>query len=153
APTPPYCAVTTVPKVTEATGEAAGTATFDNLPLGLYYVKETAAPTGVAPSVALYVTVPYAKATGNTVDWLYTVHAYPKNELKGDGSKTVSDPSAHGLGSTVPWAITTKPLGSFDNGDKLTTFKIIDNLDPRLTYSATPATTLTYTEPGGTATT
>src|SRR5690606_18745303 len=34
----------------------------------------------------------------------------------------------------------------------LTSFKIIDHLDSRLTYAATPATTLTYTEPGGTAT-
>lgn len=152
APADPYCLTSNVvTKVTGAAGETAGTATFANLPLGMYYVNETAAPAGVTPSVSFYASVPYPNASGATVDWLYTVHTYPKNDLTGDGGKTVADPASHGLGSTIPWTIKSKPLGSFNGGVQLQTFKLIDHLDPKLTYSATPATTFTYTTPGGTA--
>jgi len=150
ASTPPsgdYCLVesTTLDETTGSTG----TATFSGLPLRLYYVEETAAPAGVTPSIEHYVTIPYASESGSATDWLYTVHTYPKNTLEGDGDKTVADPSGYGLGSTVPWTIKSKPIGTFDNGQTITEFALIDHLDPKLTYTDTPAPTLTYTEPGG----
>ncbi|WP_186324479.1 SpaH/EbpB family LPXTG-anchored major pilin [Microbacterium paludicola] len=146
-PASPYC-LATADSVTQVT-DATGTASFSGLPLGLYHVDETAAPAGVVPSVEFYVTLPYASEQGKSTDWLYTVHTYPKNTLEGDGDKTVADPSAHGLGSTVPWTIQSKPIGSFNDGQRLTSFSLYDILDAKLTYTATPAATLTYTEPGG----
>lgn len=142
----PYCLATaqTVSGDTDATGAL----TFPGLPLGLYYVDETAAPAGTTPSVEFLVTLPYANQSASTVDWLYTVYVYPKNNVDGDGSKTVGDATGHGLDSTVPWTLTSKPLGSFDDGAPLTSFSLIDNLDSRLTYAATPASTFTYTTPG-----
>ncbi|SJN40761.1 Fimbrial subunit type 2 precursor [Microbacterium esteraromaticum] len=148
-PAAPYCLVTA--GATTQITNGSGTATFAGLPLGLYHVNETNAPTGVTPSVEFYVSIPYASTNNGVTDWLYTVHTYPKNTLTGDGDKTVGDPTAPGLGSTVPWTLTTKPIGSFNDGQKLTSFKIIDRLDAKLTYSATPAPVLTYTEPGGSA--
>lgn len=148
-PVAPYCLVTA--SATSQTTGTTGTVTFSGLPLGLYHVDETAGPAGVSPSVEFYVTLPYANTSGSTVDWLYTVHTYPKNTLEGDGDKTVGAPTGQGLGSTVPWTLTSKPLGSFDNGQRLTSFRIIDRLDARLTYSSTPAPVLTYTTPTGTA--
>lgn len=149
SPVAPYClaGTATVTQVTDGTG----TATFADLPLGLFHVDETAAPDGVTPSVEHYVTIPYASENANTTDWLYTVHTYPKNTLDGEGDKTVGDPSGHGLGSTIPWTIQSKPIGSFDDGQAITEFAIVDYLDDKLTYTDTPAPTLTYTEPGGTA--
>lgn len=151
--TPPsgdYCLVEA--SMLDETTDATGTATFSNLPLRLYYVEETGAPDGVDPSVAHYVTIPYASENGNTTDWLYTVHTYPKNTLDGSGDKTVGEPSGHGLGSTVPWTLKSMPIGSFDDGQSITAFSLIDNLDAKLTYTSTPAPTLTYTTPTTAAT-
>src|SRR5690606_18783909 len=109
-PTGDYCLTSSV---VSGTTNADGVATFAELPLRLYYVEETAAPAGVDPSIAHYVTIPFASTNATATDWLYTVHTYPKNDLTGEGDKTVADPSAHGLGSTIPWTITSKPIGSF----------------------------------------
>ena len=142
----PYCLVTadTMTADTDASGEI----TFANLPLGLYFVDETAAPAGTTPSVEFLVTIPYANQSASTVDWLYDVHVYPKNDLEGNGSKTIGDATGLGLGATVPWTVTSKPIGSFNDGAPLTSFSMIDVLDSRLTYSASPAPTFTYTTPG-----
>jgi hypothetical protein len=72
---------------------------------------------------------------------------YPKNDLEGAGSKTVADPGAHGLGSIVPWTITTRPLGSFGAGAPLTSYQIIDALVAQLRYEAT--TSLQVKSPAG----
>lgn len=148
-PATPYCLV---PNTAQSeTTNADGAATFDELDLRLYYVEETDAPAGVDPSVEHYVSVPYPSVSGENTTWLYEVNTYPKNDLDGKGDKTVADPATNGLGSTIPWTIKSKPIGSFNNGEKLTTFSFVDTLDPKLTYTATPAPTVTYTTPGGTA--
>lgn len=127
-----------------------GLAQFNGLPLGLYLVKETAAPANVTKAADFLVTIPYPSATGDATSWLYDVHVYPKNGLTGTGSKTVADPTAHGLGSTVPWTVTTRPIGSFNGGAPLTSYKIVDQLVPQLEYTGT--TSLSYLTPGGTLT-
>ena len=142
---------TTQDKTTDGTGLAS----FSDLPIGLYLVKETAAPTGVTtPAQDFLVSIPYPSKSGTgdtaTSTWLWDVHVYPKNTLDSTGSKTVADPNAHGLGSLVPWTITTRPVGSFDNGAPLTTYKIIDALNANLQYDST--TSLQYKVPGGTLT-
>ena len=127
-----------------------GLAFFNNLPLGLYLVTETAAPVGVTKAAPFLVTIPYPSVTGSDTSWLYDVHVYPKNGLEGDGSKTVADPTTPGLGSTVPWTVTTRPIGSFNDGAPLTSYKIVDQLVAQLEYTGT--TSLSYLTPGGTLT-
>lgn len=151
-PALPYC----LTGVTHSgTTDASGTLPLTGLDLGLYWVTEAPAP-GVTPesSVPFYVSIPYpsASTTGGetpvtTTTWLYDVHVYPKNTLEGDGSKVVGDPATNGLGSSVPWTVQTRPLGSFNDGAPLVSYGIIDNLDSRLTY--VPTATLQYKTPTG----
>ena len=146
APASPFCLTDDVQTGVTADG---GVYEFEGLDLGLYFVNETAAPEGVTPAVKFYVTIPFptGDAVDSPTDWLYDVHVYPKNDLEGAGSKTVADPGAHGLGSIVPWTITTRPLGSFGAGAPLTSYQIIDALVAQLRYEAT--TSLQVKSPAG----
>lgn len=55
-----------------------GVATFDNLALGLYLVKETKHPDKVTlESDPFFVSIPMTQPDGS--DWIYDVHVYPKN--------------------------------------------------------------------------
>lgn len=120
-----------------------GVANFTSLPIGLYLVEETNTPADVTPAAPFLVSVPYPSTSGTgdaqTTNWLWTVHVYPKNSLEGSGEKTVADPATNGLGSTVPWQIKTRPIGSFNDGQPLTAYTVKDSLDVRLTYVANSA--------------
>ena len=115
-------------------------------------MNETNSPTDVTPAAPFLVSIPYPSTSGTgdaqTTNWLWTVHVYPKNTLKGTGEKTVADPTTNGLGSTVPWQIATRPIGSFNNGQPLTAYKVKDTLDSRLTYVANSAKVYVVTPAG-----
>lgn len=64
--------------ITTATTGDIGTATIGDLPLGIYLVQETAAPSQITGQVADFlVSIPMTNADGT--GWLYDVHVYPKN--------------------------------------------------------------------------
>lgn len=64
-----------------ATTDSNGIARFENLKLGIYYVKETSAPPQVLEHCAPFtVSVPTTSDSGDK--WLYDVYAYPKNETQ-----------------------------------------------------------------------
>lgn len=68
-------AIATYTKTTDSNGEA----TFTDLPLGIYLVQETHAPSQTVKKVADFVvSIPMTDSTGTA--WNYNVHAYPKNE-------------------------------------------------------------------------
>ena len=54
-----------------------GTVSFTNLPLGLYFVKQTNTVSGYAPCTSFLVTVPYYNADG----YVYDVNASPKTDI------------------------------------------------------------------------
>ena len=54
-----------------------GTVSFTNLPLGLYFVKQTNTVTGYAPCTSFLVTVPNYNADG----YVYDVNASPKTDV------------------------------------------------------------------------
>ncbi|WP_152348910.1 SpaH/EbpB family LPXTG-anchored major pilin [Brevibacterium sp. CFH 10365] len=112
------------------TTDGSGLATFGGLPLGLYLVEETKAPTNATSTTDPFlVTLPLSQSNGK---WLYDVNVYPKNSVnKTQPTKEVSNPSAPVLGETVDWTITT-PVPAANNG--ITKFSIVDQLDPRLSY-------------------
>ena len=58
--------------------DSQGNATFSNLPLGLYFIKQTNSVPGYAPCNAFMVTVPYKN--GN--DYIYNVNASPKTDVE-----------------------------------------------------------------------
>lgn len=103
--------------------------------LGVYLVREFSTPAGagiVIESAPFLVVVPQPQVVGNVTDWNYNVHVYPKNTV---ANVVKSTPPAvqQGLGSTVPWTITTNaPIAS--QGTAVTSYAIQDVLDPRLDY-------------------
>lgn len=143
---------------------ANGTAVFDDLAIGLYYVEETVWPSGATPAAPFLVTVPITNArdivgsgtefapefpAGTT--WLYDVHVYPKNAIT-SGQKTVNDTtSTNGgksikLGDNVEWTIT----GDIPKADPIDGYRITDVLDSRLALvtsgaGVAPALSLTGT--------
>lgn len=136
-----------------ATGEAAtrttdgaGVASFSNMPLGLYYVEETAAPADVTDPVAPFlVSLPFPTgqfgAPAN--DWIYDVHVYPKNSVS-DVNKTRVPPAPSSVEARHPdlvrWAITST-IPTLAPGAPLNQFTLSDQLDPDvLSFVATPPT-------------
>lgn len=58
-----------------------GTASFTDLPLGIYFVQETSSPSHVVGAVKDFVvTLPITNTEGN--GWKYDVDVYPKNETR-----------------------------------------------------------------------
>lgn len=57
--------------------DAHGKAVFQNLPLGLYFVKQTSTVTGYAACTSFLVTVPYKSADG----YVYDINASPKTDI------------------------------------------------------------------------
>lgn len=71
-----YLSQTEVPAMKLQTN-AEGTAVWENLPLGLYFVQQTNAVEGFAPCTAFLVTVPMEIADG----YVYEVNASPKTQV------------------------------------------------------------------------
>lgn len=124
-----------------------GEAKFDDLPIGLYLVQETGH--GSLPIVTtaapFLVTIPLAEnnaqgeATGN---WLYDVHAYPKNQLVDKPTKQVADPtSVLAAGAIVTWTVNA-PIPALNGTDSFTKFVVTDDLDPKLEYQASATVTV-----------
>lgn len=67
-----------------AMGNADGAVKFENLELGVYYVKETKKPVNVnSADVEFVVSVPMTNPDGN--GWLYDITVYPKNATASAG--------------------------------------------------------------------
>lgn len=142
---------TTVDRGTKTT-DGNGLATFGGLPLGLYLVTETQAPANATSTTAPFlVTLPLSQDNGK---WAYDVNVYPKNSVNDTTpTKTVANPSAPVLGSTVDWTITA-PVPRANHG--YTSFVITDKLDSRLSFESaslagfTAGSDYTVSETGGT---
>lgn len=105
--------------------DASGTAKFDRLALGLYYVTERDTPNYRSSMRPFLVTVPLNDPIDKT-KLLYDVHVYPKGEQKHAG-KTVADAATYTVGESVKWTITAPiPYKGTDG------FQIVDDLDKRL---------------------
>lgn len=116
------------------TTDAAGTAAFTALPVGLYLVTETNYPAGVTPSAPFLVSVPLTDPD-NKDNWIYDVHVYPKNSVAG-AEKTVTDAPDVKLGDQIDFTIT----GDIPNEAVIDGYKIVDVLDQKLTYIGASAT-------------
>lgn len=139
---------------TPGTTAGEGSLTFQNLDLGLYYVQETDvagatdAATGDAVTVVshaapFYVTIPLP----NDGDWVYDVHAYPKNQTLDAPVKTINDDAdQEGLriGDTVEFTI-TQTVPALDDGDTYDSASIWDNMGTSFEYDETVAVTLNGT--------
>lgn len=124
------------------TGED-GIARFEDLPLGLYLVKETdnssakinGQPVALGATAApwLMVLPTYGTPKGEEkAGWMYEVHAYPKNQVN-PLEKKPGEVSGPAVGDNVSWEISAQmPLLSGDNS--LQSYAVTDQLDERLTF-------------------
>lgn len=118
----------------EQVTDANGSATWSNLPVGVYLVKETTPVEGYQPAPDFLVFVPMTAANkeqGGT-SWQYDVVAYPKNYNQNEPKKTVKD-SGTNVGEKVSFDIkaTPRPMPA----DKRKLFRIVDTLDSSLTVT------------------
>jgi fimbrial isopeptide formation D2 family protein/LPXTG-motif cell wall-anchored protein len=139
--------VTAADTFTATTGTN-GVAVFNNgntLPIGLYLVTETELPVEATnPSAPFLVTLPFPTGPGGAPSnqWIYDVHAYPKNAVT-DLTKTRVPAPANSVEARNPdlirWAINSD-VPTLAAGDALSTFTLTDTLPAELTYLATGPT-------------
>ena len=105
-----------------------GVATFGDLPVGVYYVKETTVPEGHVPGAPFLVFVPMTNPD-TLKGWNYDVHVYPKNS-ENKAEKDVTDADQN-VGDVITYAITSdlpKPVA----GGTISKYEVVDTLDPRV---------------------
>lgn len=114
-----------------------GTAEFTGN-LGLYYVTET--DPGDHPVVEqaapFYVTLPMPTVADDPLDydWNYDVHVYPKNQLAGEPTKTITErPDDLTVGSNVTWNLSAT-VPTLNDAATFTEASIKDQLNDRLGY-------------------
>ncbi|TLM83220.1 SpaH/EbpB family LPXTG-anchored major pilin [Pseudarthrobacter sp. NamE5] len=138
----------TVEDTYTATTGTDGVALFNggnSLPIGLYLVTETELPAEATnPSAPFLVTLPFPTGPGGAPanQWIYDVHAYPKNAVT-DLTKTRVPAPANSVEARNPdlirWAINSD-VPTLAAGDTLDTFTLTDTLPAELEYLATGPT-------------
>ncbi len=116
-----------------------GMAVFSTLEIGLYLVTETKLPDGATNAVAPFlVTLPTPTGANGTPSnqWVYDVHAYPKNAVTDVTKRRV--PALSGSVEArnpdlIRWEINS-PVPTLAAGDSLETFRLIDTLPAALSY-------------------
>ncbi|MBN9141350.1 MAG: SpaH/EbpB family LPXTG-anchored major pilin [Micrococcales bacterium] len=116
------------------TTSGSGTITWNNVPAGLYVVRETSTPPGVTAAGDFLLAVPLTNPTSKT-DWLSTIYVYPKNAQVG-ATKTVANAADLKVGDTVTWTIAADipkvanpaTTGSTDQFLAPDAFQIVDTL-------------------------
>lgn len=105
----------------------------ENLPVGLYLVRETSAGNNniVSPAAPFLVAIPQPRGEG---DWNYKVHVYPKNSLLDAPEKDVDDSAAFVIGDIVDWTITAA-VPVMSEGNQYDSYIITDQLDERLGFA------------------
>lgn len=138
-----FCIVGSDDGITGDVDEGSGVVTFDELPLGLYYVQETDAPDEViSKSAPFYVTIPLPHADGS---WIYDVNVYPKNRIADVPEKVINEDADQGglhIGSTVEWTI-TQEVPALNEGQEFESASLWDYLPAGvLEYADTTSVTL-----------
>ena len=101
----PFTASLDTASALQQTTDASGQANFADLPLGLYYVQESATPNGVVPSLPFIVSLPMSTADG--LGWNYSIYAYPKDYTL-SASKSLNTTYANTtVGSNIEYTITS----------------------------------------------
>lgn len=124
-------------KITDADGKA----TWQNLPVGVYLLKETKTPDGYSPAADSLIFIPMTRnnATTGGTQWLYDITAYPKNRKNTNPEKSVDD-SGKNVGDTVTYTIDTFAQYVDPKTQYRTFYRVEDNLDPALSTTADKVT-------------
>ena len=100
-----YLVMNPVPAITAYTDEQ-GTAVFQDLPAGLYLVRQTVSVAGYAPCTPFLVTVPMTDADG----YVYQVNATPKTEVAKQTDITIRKVWNTDASSKMPGSVTVQLL-------------------------------------------
>ncbi len=121
------------------TTENGGVLKFENLAVGLYYVEEVSAPAGYTKAAPFLVTLPMTNPT-DLNQWMYDVHAYPKNTkdevektVKDAGSMTADTTGASETASSVTYTIKTS-IGDGMDFSTMGMYSVYDHLDSRVSF-------------------
>ncbi|MGN2367235.1 SpaH/EbpB family LPXTG-anchored major pilin [Actinotignum sp. UMB0459] len=92
---------------TKQTTAAGGVTKFANLAAGVYLVREGSVGNNnvIEKAKPFFVSIPFPSKADNKAEWIYDVHAYPKNTVADDGTKKLNDVDARKIGDTVKWDI------------------------------------------------
>ncbi len=117
--------------------EENGTASFADLPVGLYQVTEVSKPANVSSTVAPFlvtVPTPVISQDDGTPYWNYDVNVYPKNSLI-TVNKTVEDLDQKALGDSIVWTVngSVPVIGKDENHSK---YEMVDTLPTEVTYDS-----------------
>ena len=112
-----------------------GKATWTDLPVGVYYLKETKPAEGYSPAADSLVFVPMTRNndanTGGGTQWLYDITAYPKNRKNTNPEKSVTD-TGKNVGDKVTYTIDTYAQYVDPDTQYRTFYRVADTLDPAL---------------------
>lgn len=131
---------------TKKTTADGGVAAFTGLKAGVYLVREGSTGTHkvIKKAQPFFVSIPFPSKVNNKAEWIYDIHAYPKNTVSDDGTKTLKDEAAKKVGDDVKWEIKYEvpALGVNAQGVQETYTKvgIEDLLDPHLKYVSAKVT-------------
>lgn len=115
--------------------ENGGKTTFANRAAGVYLVREgdTGTHNVTEKAQPFFVSIPFPSKVNDKAEWIYDIHAYPKNTIADDGTKKLKDTDSRKVGDNVKWDIQYQiPALAKDQ-----TYKKIgmeDNLDQHLKY-------------------
>ena len=113
------------------TTNAEGTALCDEIPLGLYFVKQTGEVEGFAPCTPFLVTVPYEK----NGEYMFEVNASPKTEVARLTSITIKKVWNTDESTEVTESVTVQLL---KNGSVIKTATLSKNNNWQITYNDMP---------------
>ena len=130
-----YSAVENKDSITLTTNEN-GTDTTGQIAQGTYLVTELPNASITTPVEPFIVNVPMTNPTGD--GWIYDVHVYPKNVVKGDAyidkdvTQEGNDHNTANIGEEVKWIIKPSIPKDVYHSKK---YKITDELDSKLNYT------------------
>lgn len=116
------------------TTDTNGLVFFDDLPIGVYLVRETDAPSSYGKIKPFMLSIPFTSS--KTGGWVYDVTVYPKNTVT-LSSKSIIDSGAYSLGDKVEIGFE----GSVPSGGVTDHYEFVDILDPRVLVEETGAVT------------
>ncbi|WP_066524411.1 SpaH/EbpB family LPXTG-anchored major pilin [Corynebacterium bouchesdurhonense] len=120
-----------------------GKATWTDLPVGVYYLRETKPAEGYSPAADSLVFVPMTRNndanTGGGTQWLYDITAYPKNRKNTNPEKSVTD-TGKNVGDKVTYTVDTYAQYVDPDTQYRTFYRVEDNLDPALSTTADKVT-------------
>lgn len=124
--------------------QADGSTATKTLKQGFYLVCETKTPPEVLKAAAPFIVAlpyPHHDAKANTSQWIYDVHAYPKNTVVKAPIKKFAQIEGAGVGARVTFTVETT-IPSIADNESFSKYWIMDNMPAELENGTVTAVTI-----------